>query len=588
MSEHVSRNRFTGFLWLFLMMPFLAQAGIMDMFDSERVVARMADTELTDKALNEYLATLDASARVQLLKSEDALKQRVKDLTLQAYLTGLARRDGWDRQNKARALMERARGQVLFDAYMQYIGRPEAGYPNEKLVKTNYQLNREKYRLPDRIHVAQIFLKRKSDEKENRKLEQAIQDLAGKAKANGADFAKLARRYTQHAASKASGGDMGWVEEGKLLPGIAQAVHKAKVGDVIGPIQTSEGWHIIKLLGRSSGDYQPLAAVRGVLIQALRNKRSTEKQQAYLQEQVKSSPIKVDSRALRRLQDILKKGQAGSFKDQTVARMGIYEYKLSDAVIYLEILGPEKSAELADRLDALEQLVRQEMLRVFVIARARAAGWQKKAQMQARMDAAASKALYASYLRHLTVPDAGYPPAEEVKALYERKKPQLRVAERIRLAQIFLPVDDITREDQVKRELEALASQVRSGKGNFSLLAKRRSKHVQSANKGGDMGWMNVTRLLPEIRQAVAGVAKGELAGPVRGEGGWHLFRVLDRAPAGYRPFDEVKGLLTQALRRHRHLKIQERFLADLLKKYPVRVNAEELRKFHVGQGKGA
>lgn len=588
MSVGESRVRLQPLLWLMLLLPVFAHAGLMDMFDGAKVVARMGEAEFTDADLNKYLATLDAAERVQLLKKPDALRQQVKDLMLQEQLTQQARHDAWDKQGNTQSLMARAEEQVLYSAYMSYIGRSDAGFPDEQLINTNYQLNREKYRLPQRIHVAQIFLPHKSDPAIEAKQKAAVDDLAAKAKQPQADFARLARSYSQHAQSKANGGDMGWLDEDKLLPEISKGLQEARVGDVIGPITTKEGLHVIKLLGRSSGDYRPLQSVRKELVQALIQKKSTEKQQAYLQEQVSQTPIKVDSRALRNLQEILQKGETGSFSDRAVATMGVNEYRLSDAVIYLEILGPERGAAMANDRDALEQLMQQEVMRKYVLGRARVAGWQNREQVKAQMEYAGMKALYASYLRHITVPKPDYPSKAEVESLYQEKKADFAVSERLRIAQIYLPVTDITEEQAVKKQLDELAKQIRSGKGNFSLLAKRNSKHAPSAENGGEMGWFSIEQLLPEMRTALKDAKKGEVLGPVRGEQGWHLFRVLDRQPPGYLSLAEATPRLIAALRKYKHLKNQEKYVTDLMAKTPIKVIEGELSKFYIKQGTGA
>jgi parvulin-like peptidyl-prolyl isomerase len=66
----------------------------------------------------------------------------------------------------------------------------------------------------------------------------------------GADFAELAREYSQ-GAGQADGGDIGWVSRGKLISGIEQvAFDKLSVGQVSTPFQTSMGVHIVKLEAR--------------------------------------------------------------------------------------------------------------------------------------------------------------------------------------------------------------------------------------------------------------------------------------------------------------------------------------------------
>jgi len=69
---------------------------------------------------------------------------------------------------------------------------------------------------------------------------------------NGESFEALAREYSDDAGSKAGGGDLGWTGRGGWVKPFEQAAFGAKVGEVVGPIRTQFGWHIIKVTGRDN------------------------------------------------------------------------------------------------------------------------------------------------------------------------------------------------------------------------------------------------------------------------------------------------------------------------------------------------
>jgi parvulin-like peptidyl-prolyl isomerase len=69
---------------------------------------------------------------------------------------------------------------------------------------------------------------------------------------NGESFEALAREYSDDPGSKTSGGDLGWTGRGGWVKPFEQAAFGAKVGEVVGPIRTQFGWHIIKVTGRDN------------------------------------------------------------------------------------------------------------------------------------------------------------------------------------------------------------------------------------------------------------------------------------------------------------------------------------------------
>lgn len=69
------------------------------------------------------------------------------------------------------------------------------------------------------------------------------------------DFAELARKYSEDRGSAARGGELPWFGSGRMVAAFENASFAlASVGDISEPIQTSFGWHIIKLLEKKKFD----------------------------------------------------------------------------------------------------------------------------------------------------------------------------------------------------------------------------------------------------------------------------------------------------------------------------------------------
>ena len=65
----------------------------------------------------------------------------------------------------------------------------------------------------------------------------------------GADFAALAKESST-GPSGPNGGELGWFENGRMVPEFEAAVAEMRPGEVSEPVQTQFGWHIIKLNDR--------------------------------------------------------------------------------------------------------------------------------------------------------------------------------------------------------------------------------------------------------------------------------------------------------------------------------------------------
>ena len=103
-------------------------------------------------------------------------------------------------------------------------------------IQAYYDKNPTKYQQPASREVRHILVK-------NEALAQKLHDQIQ----GGADFAKLAKKYTQDQASKADGGKF-TAFKGRTVAPFDEFVFSAKTGDLSDPIKTEFGWHIIEVL----------------------------------------------------------------------------------------------------------------------------------------------------------------------------------------------------------------------------------------------------------------------------------------------------------------------------------------------------
>lgn len=101
-------------------------------------------------------------------------------------------------------------------------------------------------------HVRHILIKTNvlmTDAQAKAKLE----ELRKKIQA-GADFAALAKEYSQDSGSAQNGGDLGWMDPGTVVPAFETVMNKTQVGQVSEPFKSQYGWHILQVLGRRKAD----------------------------------------------------------------------------------------------------------------------------------------------------------------------------------------------------------------------------------------------------------------------------------------------------------------------------------------------
>lgn len=73
---------------------------------------------------------------------------------------------------------------------------------------------------------------------------------------SGEDFVKLAAENSDDASNKFKGGDLGWFGKGSMVKEFEDAVNSASIGEIVGPVKTQFGYHIIKVKGKQSKEFK--------------------------------------------------------------------------------------------------------------------------------------------------------------------------------------------------------------------------------------------------------------------------------------------------------------------------------------------
>lgn len=81
------------------------------------------------------------------------------------------------------------------------------------------------------------------------------QDIYNRVK-GGEDINTLAFELSEDPSAKQNKGDLGWFTKGAMVKEFEEASFNANVGDILGPIKTSFGFHIIKVMGKEKKEFK--------------------------------------------------------------------------------------------------------------------------------------------------------------------------------------------------------------------------------------------------------------------------------------------------------------------------------------------
>ena len=147
-------------------------------------------------------------------------------------------------------------------------------------VKKQYDDNVKQYTKVEERQASHILVAVKPDATEADKAaaKQKAEALAASARKTPAKFAELAKQNSQDPGSAGQGGDLGsFARDGSMVKPFEDAVFSGKQGDIVGPVQTDFGWHIIRITGVKPGKTQSLDEAKPQIEQDLKRQKATRK-----------------------------------------------------------------------------------------------------------------------------------------------------------------------------------------------------------------------------------------------------------------------------------------------------------------------
>jgi peptidyl-prolyl cis-trans isomerase D len=354
-------------------------------------------------------------------------------------------------------------------------------------VERAYNNNIEQYTTPEQVRASHILLK--TEGKDDAAVKAKAEDVLKQAR-GGADFAELAKKFSEDEASAKNGGDLDYFGRGRMVPEFDQTVFAMQPGQTSDLVKTQYGYHIIKLVDKKTATTRSLQEVRQQLVDQLSYERA-QAQAADLAQSIEkqiSKPADLDRVA--KAQGIVIQESGFFARDEPILGLGpapeaankAFEMKQGDVSgalrasrgFVFETLVARQDPYVP-KLDEVKERVRD----VVVKEKARDLSKQKATEIAAKLKGAPDfeKAAKAAGLEAKTtelisrdspIPDLGTAPAVEDKAF---SMPVGAVSDPI-------PTDNGTAVVKVLEKKEVMPDEWKSAKDRFreDLLTDRRNR----------------------------------------------------------------------------------------------------------------
>ena len=130
----------------------------------------------------------------------------------------------------------------------------------DERLRSYYDENTDQYTREEQVRARHILIQTGPDATEEAARGEAEETLA-RIQA-GEDFAALARELSDDPGSAANGGVLRPFGRGEMVPEFEQAAFGATAGELVGPVKSSFGFHIIEVQSKTEGGLQPFEEVQ--------------------------------------------------------------------------------------------------------------------------------------------------------------------------------------------------------------------------------------------------------------------------------------------------------------------------------------
>lgn len=197
------------------------------------VLAKVGGIEITDADLDAFIETLPQEQKSYAANPH--FRNRCKEQLIDNHCLALrGEEQKLDETEEFKSLMARVRkdllSQMVVNAVMKEIT------VTEEEVKAFYEQNQGHFMRGESVSAKHILV----DD------EALCCDLMAKINAGELEFEAAAKEFSS-CPSKERGGDLGQFGRGQMVPEFDSAAFEAEVGQVVGPVKTQFGYHLIKV-----------------------------------------------------------------------------------------------------------------------------------------------------------------------------------------------------------------------------------------------------------------------------------------------------------------------------------------------------
>jgi parvulin-like peptidyl-prolyl isomerase len=235
----------------------------------------------------DLLGALDLGMKPDLSEARRRCEAMERELGGEKYEEGIAAR-GWTREGHALVLAE-----TMLSQEARGLVEKGAASVDESDLRALYNGAKDRWRVPESIHLWHIVLEVSSDAEESIWVSREDECRALMRRLNkGERFEDLARAHSED-DFRVKGGDLGWVHRGQLVPSLESLAWSLELGEIGGPVRSAKGVHILHVSERKIEHQMSFEEAEPILRREVAATRSEEAARRWYEGIIRRHPVTI-------------------------------------------------------------------------------------------------------------------------------------------------------------------------------------------------------------------------------------------------------------------------------------------------------
>lgn len=448
-------------------------------------------------------------------------------------------------------------------------------YP--KPIKTKYgyhiiKVTDRRKRIP-KVRAAHILIRTmnnegKADTTGKLQLITAIKDSISK----GADFGKMAAKYSDDPGSKKKSGDLGYFSRRQMVQPFDEAVFNLKVGEVSDVVKTRFGYHLIKLLdAKPYPSYDKEKKQISALYEKSRKKRDKQKliekaekeMNFVLYDDVVKNILVGDTSKTRLNKSYWESDLHKKVKDTPLMEINKKKYTLDDIIAY-NIKNDKNIGKIID--NKLVRTLLNEFKDVKVLELKAAKELKNNPEFVKLMDEY-KNGIYIFKLQEEEIWNKIDMDSTKIRELFEKTKDQYVFPNQVEFQEIFSRKDSL---------IHKYYDMVKNG-SDFLDVAKKHSEKIKNRTKGGNEGLIKADKN-EAAKHAFALNKENDISEIFKNGNGWSIVKLIKKVIGRNKTFEEARAEVTSKFQDLESARLEKEYTDKLKKTYKPKMFYEELK----------